>query len=322
MPIHSLGYREWKGPLDSPRSRWTVIAMVGIRRAWQSMWLRRIMFFAWVPGVVMGFLIFGYERAAEENNPTAFMFSNMLQLFVRGPTQHAIVDSLAMANVSGDMHQHRHVFWCSLLLTLYQRSQALILIPMVGMVAPPLISQDVRSRAFLLYFSRPISRFQYIFGKAATVALFVACISLMPGLLLYATGVLLSPDISIVLHTWDIPLRVIGVSVVMIIPTVSLALMLSSLTTESRFASFAWFGVWIFGAIAFIVIRGFTAPGSDHSPLELLSLYHVIFEVQGWLLDLERQNVVDIGSRIALLTMITVVSLTVLFKRVSAPMQV
>jgi len=322
MPIHSLGYRRWEGPLDAPASRWTVIAMIGIRRAWQSMWLRRIMFFSWVPGVVMGFLIFGYERAAEESNPAAFAFSEMLQIFVRGPTQEVIVGSLAQANVATDMHEHRHLFWCSLLLTLYQRSQALLLIPLVGMVAPPLISQDVRSRAFLLYFSRPISRFQYVLGKAATVGLFVSCISLLPGLLLYATGVLLSPDISIVLHTWDIPLRVVAVSAVMIVPTVSLALMLSSLTTESRFASFAWFGVWIFGAIAYIVIRGFSEPGSGRSPLELLSLYHVIFEVQGWLLDVDRENVVDIGSRVALLIMITLVSLTVLFKRVSAPMRV
>ena len=322
MPIHSLGYRKWNGPLDSPASRWTVIAMIGIRRAWQSMWLRRIMFFAWVPGVVMGFLIFAYERAAEDGNPSAFMFSNMLELFVSGQTGEAIVASMSATDVGAEMHAQRHTFWCSLLLIMYQRSQAMLLIPLVGMVAPPLISQDVRSRAFLLYFSRPITRVQYILGKSASVGLFVACISVLPGLMLYLTGVLLSPDISIVLYTWDIPLRVIAVSAVMIIPTVSLALMLSSLTTESRFASFAWFSVWIFGAFAYLVISSFSEPTVGHSPLELLSLYHVIFHVQGWMLDLQNEASGDIASRIAVLVMVTIVSLTVLFKRVSAPMRV
>ena len=66
MPIHNLGYREWQGTLRTPSSRWLVIAEIGIRRAWQSAWLRRMMFFAWVPGIVMGFMIFLYEQSAEQ----------------------------------------------------------------------------------------------------------------------------------------------------------------------------------------------------------------------------------------------------------------
>ena len=54
MPIHNLGYREWQGELDASSTRWMVVAEVGIRRAWQSAWLRRMMFFAWVPAVAMG----------------------------------------------------------------------------------------------------------------------------------------------------------------------------------------------------------------------------------------------------------------------------
>jgi len=322
MPIHSLGYREWSGPLESTSSRWTVIAGIGIRRAWQNMWLRRIMFFAGVPGVVMGFLIFGYERAAEGGNSAAFMFSNLLQVFIQGPNHEAIIGGIMSPEIHQNLHEQRHLFWSSLLLTLYQRSQAMMLIPVVGMIAPPLISQDMRSRAFLLYFSRPISRVQYVLGKAATVVLYLLLISFLPGILLYLTGVLLSPDISIVLHTWDIPLRIVVVSLVMIIPTTALALMLSSLTTESRFASFAWFSVWIFGVFSYWVIASFSGSISDRSPLEMLSLYHVIYEVQGWLLDVNQETVVDPGPRLALLVMLTLVSLAILFRRVSAPMRV
>ncbi len=320
MPIHSLGYREWSGQLTTARSQWTVIASIGIRRAWQSMWLRRIVFFAWVPGVMMAVLIYLFEQAASEGQASAFMTGGIVQLFLGRTEREAIRDTFAVnASAIPDLVKYRHAFWCSLLQVLYQRSQAIMLIPVVGITAPPLISQDVRSRAFLLYFSRPISRTQYIFGKAATVACYVLAISLLPGILLYCTGVLLSPDISIVLATWDIPIRILGVTVTMVIPTTCLGLMLSSLTTETRFASFAWFAVWIFGFFAYLVTSSFVNSGA-RTPLEMLSLFHVIADVQGWLLDVRPNTEIDIVAPLTVLSMVTLVSLTILYKRVSASM--
>lgn len=322
MPIHSLGYREWSGPLSSADSRWTVIAGIGIRRAWQSMWLRRIVFFAWVPGVLMAILIYLFEQAASEGNASAFMYNGLVEMFLGHGDRESIRESIAASSATAqDIVTYRHEFWCKLLQVLYQRSQAIMLIGVVGITAPPLISQDMRSRAFLLYFSRPISRTQYIFGKAATVACYVLVISLLPGAMLYCTGVLLSPDISIVLETWDIPLRILAATATMVIPTTGLGLMLSSLTTETRFASFAWFAVWIFGLFAYLVTSSFVNAGS-HTPLEMLSLFHVITDVQGWILDVRAENQSDVLAPLSVLFMLTVVSLTVLYKRVSAPMSV
>ena len=322
MPIHSLGYREWSGPLSSADSRWTVIAGIGIRRAWQSMWLRRIVFFAWVPGVLMAMLIYLFEQAASEGNASAFMYNGLVEMFLGRGDRESIRESIAASSVMAqDLVTYRHEFWCKLLQVLYQRSQAIMLIGVVGITAPPLISQDMRSRAFLLYFSRPISRTQYIFGKAATVACYVLVISLLPGAMLYCTGVLLSPDISIVLETWDIPLRILAATATMVIPTTGLGLMLSSLTTETRFASFAWFAVWIFGLFAYLVTSSFVNDGS-HTPLEMLSLFHVITNVQGWILDVRVENQIDVLAPLSVLFVLTLVSLTVLYKRVSAPMSV
>ena len=322
MPIHSLGYREWSGPLSSAESRWTVIAGVGIRRAWQSMWLRRIVFFSWVPGVLMAMLIYLFEQAASEGNASVFMYDGLVQMFLGRADRDAIRESIATsAGTAQNLVKYRHEFWCSLLQVLYQRSQAILLIAVVGITAPPLISQDIRSRAFLLYFSRPISRTQYICGKAASVACYVLVISLLPGMLLYCTGVLLSPDFSIVLDTWDIPLRILGATAAMVIPTTCLGLMLSSLTTETRFASFAWFAVWIFGFSARLVTSSFVN-SEAYTPLEMLSLFHVIADVQGWLLDVRPETEVDITAALVVLSMVTVVSLTILYKRISAPMNV
>jgi hypothetical protein len=44
--------------------------------------------------------------------------------------------------------------------------------------------------------------------------------------------------------TWDLPLKVIASSLVLMVPTALLALAYSSLTAESRIASFAWFATW------------------------------------------------------------------------------
>jgi ABC-2 type transport system permease protein len=243
-------------------------------------------------------------------------------MFLGRGDRESIRESIAASSAPAqDIVTYRHEFWCKLLQVLYQRSQAIMLIGVVGITAPPLISQDMRSRAFLLYFSRPISRTQYIFGKAATVACYVLVISLLPGAMLYCTGVLLSPDISIVLETWDIPLRILAATATMVIPTTCLGLMLSSLTTETRFASFAWFAVWIFGLFAYLVTSAFVNDGS-HTPLEMLSLFHVIADVQGWILDVRAENQIDILAPLSVLFMVTVVSLSVLYKRVSAPMSV
>ena len=63
---------------------------------------------------------------------------------------------------------------------------------------PPLISQDIRSRAFLLYFSRPLTRMEYLVGKTASLWAYLAMITAVPALSLYAIGVVLSPNLSVV----------------------------------------------------------------------------------------------------------------------------
>lgn len=323
MPIHNLGYREWSGDLESFSTRWTVVAGVGIRRAWQITWLKRILFFAWVPAAAMGFLIFIFERAAEDGVKSEVL-EGFTRVFLSGPGRRGLIDSLLIPNSMIDSTEslavNRHQFWSTLLLALFQRSQAFMLIPIIGLIAPPLISQDFRSRAFLLYFSRPLSQFQYILGKAATILFYTSLVTLLPGLLLYMIGVLLSPRISIIAYTWDIPLRVFAVSTMITVPCTFLSLMFSSMTTESRYASMAWFVVWICGFATYTAVGIF--PGSDvNVMIQSLSLFHLFRDIGGWMLDVDT-GVTEIETRIAILVVLTLVSLAILVRRVSAPMKV
>jgi uncharacterized membrane protein YjjB (DUF3815 family) len=56
------------------------------------------------------------------------------------------------------------------------------------------------------------------------------------------------------MHTWDIPLRILLATLVLMIPTTAIALAMSALTQESRYAGFAWFAFWIIGAVSYQVL--------------------------------------------------------------------
>ena len=145
----------------------------------------------------------------------------------------------------------RPTLWSEVLFLFFRLPQAFSVVIVIGMVAPKLISRDMKNRAFLLYYSRPITPWQYLLGKCAIVWAFLAGLTTLPAIMLYILGISLSPDISVFLVTWQLPFKIVLASCVLCIPTTLFALMLSSLTRESRIASFGWFVVWILGSIAY-----------------------------------------------------------------------
>lgn len=325
MPIHNLGYREWDGERESGNSRWSVIAGIGIRRAWQSSWLRRIAFVVWGPPLVYGVVIFLFEQVVSGNttmNPR--VLGDLSRVFLPSesvPAVLAIIQNLDGASQQELLTVARPIFWKAVLLQL-QRSQAIGMVIVVGLVAPALISQDVRSRAFLLYFSRPMSRFQYILGKCATVAFFLFLTGTLPQLLLYLFAVLLSPDASVIAYTWDLPIRVVIASAAMIIPTTLLALMLSSLTIESRFATFGWFFIWIFGLSAFLMMRGVDGINGDTSGLILrLSFLFLLFSDMSTAILGIPTLVSYAETQFVFAAVLSVVCFAVIFRKVSAPLR-
>lgn len=318
MPIHDLGYRGWHDQLASPWTRWLVIAEAGVRRAWLSTWLKRMMFFAWLPAIWFGAGFFFWEHS--------LMVPEMregLEVFL--PSGGTALEGLTESLRIEDEVEARHSIWSWLLYTFLRYPQGVIMALMVGIIAPPLISQDVRSRAFLLYFSRPLARWQYAVGKLATVWFYLFMISAAPALILYILGVLVSPSAHVVVDTWDLPLRIVAASAVLMIPTAALALCMSSLTQESRYAAFGWFAVWILGAFTYGVMQGIeinrlhTDPYLAAEKWSPVSLYHALGQVQGWVFGFA--NFDQIKYAAATLGAVTVVSTLILFRRISAPMR-
>lgn len=349
--VNRLGYRGWSGALESGWIRWTVIASVGIRRAWQSRWLKRMLFFAWLPAIVWGVGFFAWEQAVlypEWREPLRPMLQSMppmgeqrqrgrrgqtpLRPFLQSmpPTEF---DQLRESFATGNLETSRHTVWGWLLQTFFRNPQGVLMVMVVGLIAPPLISQDVRSRAFLLYFSRPLTRGEYLLGKLASVWAYLAVISTLPALALYVLGVLLSPDLGVVSATWDLPFRIVAASLVLMLPTSILALCFSSLTQESRYAGFAWFAMWILGWFTYSVAASIEIANAQFqqfqngSPMELqqsawthVSLYHTLGRVQSWVFGFADFRDVLVSALI--LIGVTVVALTILLRRISAPMRV
>ena len=265
MPIHDLGYRKWGVTPDPVGMRWLVIAQTGISNAWKNLWLRRMMFFAWLPATGFGLVFFLYEQLMKQlaaipdvtkqlfvdlvlwkpdqtpgAPPVEIQFQQQIMRLLEGgdagilqafPANMVVpiigglksfqldwLNELLFANIQNP-DVARHEFWAQLILLFFRYPQAYLMVLIVGLVAPRLIAQDFRSRAFLLYFSRPIAPYEYVLGKAAIIWVYLALITTVPALVLYLLGIGLSPTISVVTATWTLPLRILLASLVLIIHT-------------------------------------------------------------------------------------------------------
>jgi hypothetical protein len=154
---------------------------------------------------------------------------------------------------------------------------------------------------------------------------YLAVISTLPALALYLLGILLSPQLDVVRATWDLPLRILLASAVLAIPTASLALCLSSMTQESRYAGFAWFAIWILGWTTYGIMSSVAtfdknAGLSDAGLWANFSLYHMLGRVQSWVFGFLPFD--EVRTPAGILSVLTVVSFALLWRRVMAPMRV
>lgn len=341
MPIHDVGYRSWRGALVPSWLRWWTLGETGCQLVFRSSWVKRLVFFAWLPVLYWGAgffaadrLITSYiERAADVSPLNERMFDEFgrpIAQMTAGewlrnsglsalPKLDVLVDSLER----GDRTSARHAFWSWLLMTFFRYPQSTIVVFLLGFIVPPLIARDIRSKALLLYFSRPIGRREYMLGKLMIPAVYLVFVTVLPALVLYVWGLSLAPDLTALWDTWDLPLRVIAAGLVLIIPTALLGLMLSSFTSESRIASFAWFALWALGLAAwFAVVLSRSGQYARHvfdDPIvknwESVSLFLSMGQVQSWIFGFE--SFAAIWPSFFSLLVVSLVSLVLLYRNIS-----
>ncbi len=326
MPVHDLGYRAWGGRRTPRILRPLSVARSGVSLVWQRKWLRMMLILSWMPIVFPALGIFAFEYSATESE-----MRKITHELLRGPLGRP--DLAFMATENPD--QVRHEVWSTFILTFFRYPQLTAMVLLVGLISPMMISYDLRSKAYLLYFSRPLTTREYVFGKSAVVWFYLALIVTVPALVLYVLGVLLSPDLSVVGQTWDILVRILAASVVLVVPTTALAMCYSACTSESRYAMFSWFATWTMGFVAYQVLTyapyRSRVPRSgrgrakwdelveqiDYDRWRLLSPYHTLGKVQSWIFDLDTTPG-SVVPAVVLLTAITVIGFVIIRRRIKA----
>jgi len=231
MPLHDVGYRPWQGRRSGSLAAIFVIATTGLTLAWTSRWLRRAVFFAWSPALVFAGSFFVFEQAIDEGRLDSIRESARLGRNVDGVgiLGRVIAESLGPVDDPADRHlgpeeqanKARRMVWARLMLAFMRSPQAILLAIVVGLVAPTLVSRDLRVKAWLIYFTRPVGKFEYVTGKLLILGLLVASITMLPALSLWVAGVAVSPSLWVAVTTWDLPLRIIVASLALAIPRCS-----------------------------------------------------------------------------------------------------
>jgi hypothetical protein len=315
MPILDVGYRGWKGSRSLRALRWLVVAQTCALLAIRVNWIRRLLYFGWTPAFLAGGGLLMYEQALDR--PEARMgLSRFLERSMQRP-------DLA-EQLREDPASVRQQVWAQLLFAFVRYPQLILMVILFGIAAPRMISYDLRSRAYLIYFSRPLGPAEYLLGKSVVLWGLISANTVIPATLLYFAGIMLSPDFNTITQTWGLLPRIWVAGVMVAIPTSAVALCFSSLTYESRYAAFAWYMVWVLGWVTYGIMRSafefrFSTVndlpfGSDY--LRLVSPYHTLVHLQSWAYGIT-PGAIGAIRELVLVVLVTVAAIGVSYWRIA-----
>ena len=208
MPIHDQGYRRYAGSRVPRSLAWWVIARAGIVERLRDRRFLALLLFAWLPFLVRGVQIY---------IASSFPQASFLALDER--TFRAFIDQ-----------QRPFVFFA----TIY--------------AGAGLIANDRQANALQLYFSKPITRAQYVCGKLLILVVFLAAVTWLPAVSLLFLQTLLSGSLDFFSsHLFLLPAITIGSALEIGVAAVTM-LALSSLSRSSRFVAILYAGITLFAA--------------------------------------------------------------------------
>ena len=116
--------------------------------------------------------------------------------------------------------------------------------------APELVVNDIRYRVLPLYFSRPMSRVDYVASKLGALAIGLLALTLMPVLILFLGRVLATDDLVAALgdEIGSLP-GIIGSGVLHAAVLASIGLAISSLASRRAYAAGAVLAVFLVGSV-------------------------------------------------------------------------
>jgi len=215
MPIHDISYRHWRGEWTSHPYRWWVITRQGIKLLTGRKRFLFLMILSAIPFVVRGVMIY-------------------IATMVSMRTPFLKID----AKFFEDFLTQQMFF--TFIIALY--------------AGAGLIANDLKANALQIYFSKPISRRDYMIGKLGVLVFFLALPTLAPGLLLFLLAVAFESDAAFIQQYYWVPASIAGYSLVIILTNAFIIMALSSLTRSRRFAGINFAAVFFFSQIFYGIL--------------------------------------------------------------------
>jgi len=330
MPLFQIGYRRYEGERTSHAMRWLPITRSGLTIAWRSKLLRRLVFASFLPFLYFAWVFFVIGRITDPGTDPSAPFYELAREFLGEDMVLQLHEDPAVM---------RSAVWTvtfSFFGTYFQLGMAALVAAVAG---PPLVANDLRTRAFLIYFARPVSRLDYVTGKAGVLIALLAMVTLLPSLVLYTFSILFSPSLDTIMQTLPVAGNIVLASLGTIVPASLIVLVLSSLTRRPRFATIAWLVVCFFGPLSHTILQH-TRALQDSGWTFLLSLPHTVrayqlglYDVAGHTRELATRG--DIGDLVEGLTtpdsalragiwlgIICITCVLILLRRVDSPTRI
>jgi ABC-2 type transport system permease protein len=206
MPIHDQGYRRFEGARTKHGAAWLVIARAGISSMLRRRKFLALLLLAWAPFVV---------RAIQ-----VYATSNWAQLAAFAPTATTFRDFLEQQNT--------FVFF----VTIY--------------AGAGLIANDRRANALQIYLSKPLTRMEYVAGKAAVLVAFLLLVTWLPAILLLLVQIALAGSFEFARKNLFLFPAITLFAVLQVAVATMAMLAISALSKSSRFVAVMYAGIIFF----------------------------------------------------------------------------
>ena len=214
MPIYDLSYRQWSGVWTSHPYRWWVITRQGINILGRKRRFLVLMILSALPFLVRCVML--YLSTVLGRIPLLTINAKFFEDFL---------------------------------------SQQMFFVFIIAIYAGAgLIANDLKANALQIYFSKPITRRDYVMGKLGVLFFFLALPTLVPGMLLFFLAVLFKSDASFLEQNCWLPASVLGYSLLIIATYSVVMLAVSSLSKSSRFAGIVFAALFFFSRIFYQIL--------------------------------------------------------------------
>jgi ABC-2 type transport system permease protein len=244
MPIHDQGYRRYGGHRAPHGRTWWVIARSGIVSLARKRMFLGLLLVAWIP-----FIVYAVRF---------YLAANFPQMALLAPTAGTFREFFAWQGV--------FVFF----VTIY--------------VGAGLVANDRRANALQIYLSKPLTRAEYVAGKAMVLLVFLLGVTWLPAMLLLLLQVLFSGSLAFLRGNLFLLPAITLYAFVLVFSSTFAMLALSSLSKSSRFVGIMYAGLMFFTAAMYNALRAMTGSSAFAfiSPTDCLEVIaNTIFRVRG-----------------------------------------